>query len=74
MRLIVVSILFGCLFGLIVGCGGGGGGDQVEIPKNPAPLPKNPKLGTVSAGPAGEGAGGGQVPPLSPAGAPRGKK
>ncbi len=72
MRSIVVSILFGCLLGPIVGCGGGG--DGVEIPKNPAPLPKNPELGTVSAGPAGEGAGGEQVPPLSPAGAPRGKK
>ncbi len=72
MRLIVVSILFGCLFGLIVGCGGGG--DQVEIPKNPAPLPKNPRLGTASAAPAGEGAGGEQVPPLSPAGEPRGEK
>ena len=72
MRLIVVSILFGCLFGLIVGCGGGG--DQVEIPKNPAPLPKNPRMGTVSASPAGEGASGEQVPPLSPAGEPRGEK
>ncbi len=69
MRSIVVSFLFGCLFGLIVGCGGGG--DRVEIPKNPAPLPKNPRLETVSAG---EGAGGEQVPPLSSAGAPRGEK
>ncbi len=72
MRSIIVSILFVCLFGLIVGCGGGG--DGVEIPKNPAPLPKNPRLGTVSAPGGGENAGGEQVPPLSPAGAPRGEK
>ncbi len=58
MRSIVVSFLFGCLFGLIVGCGGGG--DGVEIPKNPAPLPKNPPLGTAIAAPAGEGADGEQ--------------
>ena len=42
MRLIYVAIIGGCLFGLVAGCGGGS--DQVEIPDNPAPLPKNPPV------------------------------
>ena len=47
MRLIYVAIIGGCLFGLIAGCSGGSG--DVEIPENPAPLPKNPPVASPKA-------------------------
>ena len=42
MRLIYVAIIGGCLLGLVVGCGGGS--DEVEMPTNPTPPPKNPPV------------------------------
>ena len=38
MRSILVTVLGGCLLGLIIGCDGRS--NQVELPKNPTPPPK----------------------------------
>ena len=43
MRLIFVAILCGCLIGLTVGCGGSSS-NEVEMPTNPTPPPKNPPV------------------------------
>lgn len=48
MRLLNYSILGGFLIGLTIGCSGGS--DQVEIPKNPSPLPKNPPVESPQPG------------------------
>jgi hypothetical protein len=48
MRSTFVSLLAGCLLGLVV-CGGCGKADQVQAPTNPAPPPKNPSF--TSPGP-----------------------
>ena len=42
MRLIYVAIIGGCLVGFVSGCGGGS--DEVEMPTQPTPLPKNPPV------------------------------
>ncbi|NLF07360.1 MAG: hypothetical protein GX594_05195 [Pirellulaceae bacterium] len=44
-----LALIFGCLIGLAVGCGGSGS-DKVEIPDNPAPLPKNPPVSSPAPG------------------------
>ena len=41
MRLIYVAIIGGCLVGFLSGCGGS---DEVEMPTNPTPPPKNPPV------------------------------
>ena len=41
MRLIYVAILGGFLFSVVAGCGRS---NRVEMPKNPAPMPKNPPV------------------------------
>jgi len=40
-RAILVSLLGGCVLCLVSGCGGS---NDVEMPKNPTPAPKNAKL------------------------------
>jgi hypothetical protein len=62
MRLISATFLGGCLLGLVVGCSGRS--NQVEIPKNATPPPKNPP--TVIGG---GNRGGPVLPAPSPGGA-----
>ena len=64
MRRIIVEVLGVCLLGLAAGCGGS---QQVEMPTNPTPPPKNSVLTgsrAVNSGPAVKNDQSGGLKPL----------